>query len=268
MLLCSATLRMRRRSFRTWRRRTRRGAPRVSRTTQERAVRQDSCGLTAEAHEMEEPWQGHVLDAFLARLGSISVGRYVQLAAAAARAAAVIAALSRRKKGSRHRKRPFGSMAQSADSHVVTAGQRAAQERLAHLQPRQLWGGAGARGAHGSMGGSYGLVAEPKKVSRLQRKPRVRSVEPAWDLQQQEKLRRRGSQSKLPGGEQRQASGGDDLYPYGMVATGRWGGGKRSTQSREVQLVCLDECEVYRRLGKTKLYQRKLHGLEDKLSSR
>ncbi|PHJ25855.1 hypothetical protein CSUI_000290 [Cystoisospora suis] len=259
-----------RRSFRAWRRRVnRRGPPKISRTTmQERPARQGTSGLTtSDSHEMEEPWQGHVLDAFLARLGSISVGRYVHLATAAARAAAIMAASSRRKKGSRHRKRQLGSTGPTADT-FISSEQRAAQERLAHLQPRQLWRGNTEGSYPGSMGGCYGLVAEPKKVSRLERKHRVRSVEPSWDLQQQEKRCKRGSQGNKQGGGTNREASGDHSYPYGMVATGRWGGVKRSTKSREVQLVCLDESEVYRRLGKTKLYQQKLHGLEDKLSGR
>ncbi|KFG59992.1 hypothetical protein TGRUB_254300 [Toxoplasma gondii RUB] len=270
-----------RRRFRSWRKRQSRKASKTSALSRVSPAYAGSSGVlkcTGDA-PMDEGWQGHVLNEFLGRLGpGVSLSRYTQLANAAAAGASALASASRRKRGTRPRKRPLGSSETSSFSpeSLISSEQATALREFEEMQPRPMWNGAD-NSASGSLGSSvFNLISEPKKLSRLRRKPRVRSVEPSWDIKASPSV----SLSEPSDGLSRGAKHSDEkkqysAFPFGLVAKGLWGGGrgaqatgKTSLTPREVQLVCLDESEVHSRLGKTKLYQQVLHGMEDKLIGR
>nr|CEL64996.1 TPA: hypothetical protein BN1204_008570 [Neospora caninum Liverpool] len=273
-----------RRRFRSWRKRQSRKAgvkaSVVSRTFA--SATGSSAGLlTCPRDEpMDEGWQGHVLNEFLGRLGpGISLSRYTQLANAAAAGASALASASRRKRGTRPRKRPLGGSEASGfvPESLISSEQASAMRELEDLRPRPMWNGADISSG-GSIGSSvFNLISEPKKLCRLRRKPRVRSVESSWDLHKP-KLSLNTSEhggGLTKGSKQTDEKKQTSAFPFGLVAKGLWGGdrgaqarGKTSLETREVQLLCVDESEVHTRLGKTKLYQQVLHGMEDKLIGR
>ncbi|PFH32653.1 hypothetical protein BESB_012650 [Besnoitia besnoiti] len=270
-----------RRRFRSWRKRQRKAGGRVFLLSRSVRAAESAAALGTGSGDspVDDAWQGHILDEFLRRMGSgMSLSRYTQLANAAAAGASTLASASRRKFGTRSRKRPLSAADASKFSpeSLISSEQASAMHDLKHLQPRPVWGGTGASFAGSPESSVFSLVSEPKKICRLRRKPRVRAVEPAWDLQSPS-----ASLNALERG--RAANGGSSRavdskhapeFPFGMVAKGVWGGspgahaGSSTLKGREVQLICVDESEVHKRLGKTKLYQQVLHGMEDKLMAR
>ncbi|KEP64365.1 UNVERIFIED_CONTAM: hypothetical protein HHA_254300 [Hammondia hammondi] len=270
-----------RRRFRSWRKRQNRKGSKNSVLSRVSPAYAGFSGLVKCPGDapMDEGWQGHVLNEFLGRLGpGVSLSRYTQLANAAAAGASALASASRRKRGTRPRKRPLGSSETSSFSpeSLISSEQATALREFEEMQPRPMWNGVD-NSAGGSLGSSvFNLISEPKKLSRLRRKPRVRSVEPSWDIRASQSVRLSEPSDGLSrGAKQTDEKKQYSAFPFGLVAKGLWGGdrgaqatGKTYLTAREVQLVCLDESEVHSRLGKTKLYQQVLHGMEDKLIGR